>query len=202
MLHFQELRAAEDKARHDRVGMWSQGRSTRAPPRFIAACGCQRLTSAAVTEQGGRNGLAACSGYHETSVGLKGDESFAHRRTSGRIAYLSCGNQSLRCKPGLTCACFLCLSFAGRFVCRHRKAYLQVSGPRDRGGSRSVVGALRLLAVAEGDGNTVILSALEDYVPVSRKRPSRVRTGQYRKLLQALSTPVAELHISARPAST
>ncbi len=60
--------------------------------------------------------------------------------------------------------------------------------------------AVKALAPQEGDTNTVILRALEDYVTATAKRSTR-RAGKYQKLVQALSAPVADLHLSARPAS-
>ena len=62
--------------------------------------------------------------------------------------------------------------------------------------------AVQALAPEEGDTNTVIVRALEDYVTGTRKRRGRPRPGKYQKLVTALSTPVADLHLSARPAST
>ena len=61
--------------------------------------------------------------------------------------------------------------------------------------------AVQLLAKDEGDTNTVILRALEDYVTTTRKHRGRPQPGKYQKLVKALSTPVADLHLSARPAS-
>ena len=61
--------------------------------------------------------------------------------------------------------------------------------------------AVQLLAADEGDANIVILRALEEYITGTRKRPGRPRSGKYQKLVQALSTPVADLRLSARPAS-
>jgi DNA-directed RNA polymerase alpha subunit len=61
--------------------------------------------------------------------------------------------------------------------------------------------AVQALAPEEGDANTVILRALEEYVTATRKRPGRPQPGKYQKLVTALSTPVADLHLSARPAS-
>ena len=61
--------------------------------------------------------------------------------------------------------------------------------------------AVQALARQEGDIPTVILRALEDYV-TAQKRRGRPRSGKYQKLVSALSTPVAALHLSARPAST
>jgi DNA-directed RNA polymerase alpha subunit len=61
--------------------------------------------------------------------------------------------------------------------------------------------AVQLLAKAEGDTNTVVIRALEEYITATRKRPGRPRSGKYRKLVQALSLPVADLHLSARPAT-
>jgi len=61
--------------------------------------------------------------------------------------------------------------------------------------------AVRALATQEGDTNTVILRALEEYVTATAKGKSH-RPGKYQKLVKALSTPVADLHLSARPAST
>ena len=61
--------------------------------------------------------------------------------------------------------------------------------------------AVQLLAKEEGDANTVILRALEEYVTDTRRRRGHQRSGKYRTLVQALSTPVTALHLSARPAA-
>ena len=61
--------------------------------------------------------------------------------------------------------------------------------------------AAQLLAKDEGDANTVIIRALEEYVTATRKRRRPKRPGKYQKLVKALSTPVSDLHLSARPAS-
>ena len=61
--------------------------------------------------------------------------------------------------------------------------------------------AVQALAPQEGDTNTVILRALEEYITATAKRRGH-RSGKYQKLVTALSTPVADLHLSARPAST
>jgi Bacterial RNA polymerase, alpha chain C terminal domain len=61
--------------------------------------------------------------------------------------------------------------------------------------------AVQALAPQEGDTNTVILRALEEYVTSTHKRRGRQRSGKYQRLVKALSTPVADLHLSARPAS-
>jgi len=61
--------------------------------------------------------------------------------------------------------------------------------------------AVQLLAKDEGDANTVVIRALEEYVTATRKHRGRPRSGKYQKLVKALSTPVAALHLSARPAS-
>jgi len=60
---------------------------------------------------------------------------------------------------------------------------------------------VQALAPHEGDINTVILRALEEYITVTGKRNGQ-RSGKYQKLVKALSTPVSDLHLSARPAST
>jgi hypothetical protein len=61
--------------------------------------------------------------------------------------------------------------------------------------------AVQALAPHGGDTTTVILRAVEEYVAATHKRRGRERLGKYRQLVQALSTPVADLHLSARPAS-
>ena len=61
--------------------------------------------------------------------------------------------------------------------------------------------AVQALAPHEGDTSTVILRALEDYVTATHKRRGRQRPGKYQKLVKGLSTPVADLHLSARPAT-
>jgi DNA-directed RNA polymerase subunit alpha len=60
--------------------------------------------------------------------------------------------------------------------------------------------AVQALAPHEGDINTVILRALEEYITATGKRNGQ-RSGKHQKLVKALSTPVADLHLSARPAS-
>ena len=60
--------------------------------------------------------------------------------------------------------------------------------------------AVQALAPHEGDTNTVILRALEEYITATAKRRGH-RAGKYQKLVKALRTPVSELHLSARPAS-
>jgi len=60
--------------------------------------------------------------------------------------------------------------------------------------------AVQALASHEGDATTVILRAVEEYVAAAAKRRGR-RSGKYQKLVKALSTPIADLHLSARPAS-
>ena len=62
--------------------------------------------------------------------------------------------------------------------------------------------AVQSLAANAGDANTVILRVLEEYITGSRNRPGRPRPGKYQKLVTALSTPVAALNFSARPAAT
>ena len=61
--------------------------------------------------------------------------------------------------------------------------------------------AAQLLASDEGDANTVVIRALENYVTATRKQRSRLRPGKYQKLVTALRTPVSDLHLSARPSS-
>jgi DNA-directed RNA polymerase alpha subunit len=60
--------------------------------------------------------------------------------------------------------------------------------------------SLRPWAPNEGDAPTGILRAVEEYVTASAKRTGR-RPGKYRQLVRAQRTPVADLHLSARPAS-
>ena len=62
--------------------------------------------------------------------------------------------------------------------------------------------AVQLLAKDEGDANTVVIRALEEYVTATRKHRGRPRSGKYQKLVSTLSMPVSDLHLSARPAST
>ena len=59
--------------------------------------------------------------------------------------------------------------------------------------------AVQALAPGEGDPATVILRAVEEYVTAAKTQGNR--TGKYRDLVQALSTPLADLKLSARPAS-
>ena len=60
--------------------------------------------------------------------------------------------------------------------------------------------ALQALAPREGDPNTVIHRAVEEYVTAAAQKQS-CRAGKYHDRVQALSTPVADRHLSARPAS-
>ena len=62
--------------------------------------------------------------------------------------------------------------------------------------------AVQHLAPEEGDANPVILRVVEECITASRKRSGRPQPGKYQKLVTALSTPVAALHLSARPATT
>ena len=62
--------------------------------------------------------------------------------------------------------------------------------------------AVQALAPQEGDTNTVILRAVEEYITASSKHRGRQRPGKYQKLVKNLSLPVADLHLSARPAAT
>jgi hypothetical protein len=61
--------------------------------------------------------------------------------------------------------------------------------------------AVQAVATREGDANTVVLRAIEEYVRAIRKRRGRPRLGKYQKLVKSLSTSVADLHLSARPAT-
>jgi DNA-directed RNA polymerase alpha subunit len=61
--------------------------------------------------------------------------------------------------------------------------------------------AVQALAPHEGDAPTVILRAVEEYVKAVAIRKGH-RSGKYQKLVTALSLPVADLHLSARPATT
>ena len=60
--------------------------------------------------------------------------------------------------------------------------------------------AIQSLALPEGDPNTVILRAGEEYITATATRHGD-QSGKYRALVQALSTPVADLHLSARSAT-
>jgi DNA-directed RNA polymerase alpha subunit len=60
--------------------------------------------------------------------------------------------------------------------------------------------ALQALAPREGDPNTVIHRAVEEYVTAASQKQD-CRACKHRDLVQALSAPVADLHLSARPAS-
>jgi DNA-directed RNA polymerase alpha subunit len=60
--------------------------------------------------------------------------------------------------------------------------------------------AVQALAPQEGDATTVILRAVEEYINAAATRQGN-QSGKYRDLVQALSTPVADLHLSVRPAS-
>jgi len=61
--------------------------------------------------------------------------------------------------------------------------------------------AVQSLAPHKGDSNTVILRPLEEYITTQIRRGGQ-RPGKYQKLVQALRTPVTDLHLSARPATT
>lgn len=61
--------------------------------------------------------------------------------------------------------------------------------------------AIQLLAAEEGDANTVILRAVEEYLLRSCRQRARVGGRKYRRLVAALSTPVSALDLSARAAS-
>jgi DNA-directed RNA polymerase alpha subunit len=67
--------------------------------------------------------------------------------------------------------------------------------------SRALWHAMQGLAPHDGDTTTVILRAVDEYVTGTVKKRG-CRSGKYRKLVQALSTPVAALNLSARPAIT
>ncbi|RPI02436.1 MAG: hypothetical protein EHM71_15330, partial [Zetaproteobacteria bacterium] len=54
------------------------------------------------------------------------------------------------------------------------------------------------LAPHSGDATTLIRRAVEEYVTATAKRTGR-RTNKHRQLVQALSTPVSALRVSARP---
>ena len=56
-------------------------------------------------------------------------------------------------------------------------------------------------AVLDGEANTVILRALEEYLATSRRRLAGKRPGTYRRLVTGLSPPVAAPHRSTRPAA-
>jgi DNA-directed RNA polymerase alpha subunit len=61
--------------------------------------------------------------------------------------------------------------------------------------------AVQELVTQEGDANTVVLRVLEEYISNSSRRRGRPRASKYQKLVKALSTPIADRHLSARPAS-
>ncbi len=56
------------------------------------------------------------------------------------------------------------------------------------------------LATHEGNANTVILRALEEYITATAKQKGR-QSGKYHALVQALSTPVAHLRAMAEAAT-
>jgi DNA-directed RNA polymerase alpha subunit len=60
--------------------------------------------------------------------------------------------------------------------------------------------AMLLMAVTEGDVNTVVIRALEEYLARSRRRRVGQRSGKYKQLVDSLSMPVTNLHLSARAA--
>ncbi len=60
--------------------------------------------------------------------------------------------------------------------------------------------AVHALAPQEGNTNAVIFRAVDDYVTATARNQTH-QSGKYCALVQALSTPVAEFHLSARPAS-
>jgi len=61
--------------------------------------------------------------------------------------------------------------------------------------------AVQLLAPQEGDVTPVVLRALEDSIARRSKHRGRRRPGKYQQLVQALSTPMRGLRLSARPAT-
>jgi DNA-directed RNA polymerase alpha subunit len=61
--------------------------------------------------------------------------------------------------------------------------------------------AAQMLAAYDGDVNTVIIRALEEYLTCSHRRRVGQRPGKYKKLVDSLSTPVSDLHLSARSAT-
>jgi hypothetical protein len=61
--------------------------------------------------------------------------------------------------------------------------------------------AVQLLAADEGDANTVVLRAVEEYLLRSHRRRRRAQSAKYKKLVDALSTPVSALNLSVRAAS-
>jgi Bacterial RNA polymerase, alpha chain C terminal domain len=60
---------------------------------------------------------------------------------------------------------------------------------------------VRLQANREGGVNAVIIRALEEYLGSLHRKRGRLNPGKYKRLVASLSLPVAELHLSARPAA-
>lgn len=61
--------------------------------------------------------------------------------------------------------------------------------------------AVQLQARGEGGVNALIIRALEEYLGTLHLTRGRRLPGKYQKLVAALSRPVANLHLSARPAA-
>jgi hypothetical protein len=61
--------------------------------------------------------------------------------------------------------------------------------------------AVQALVPYEGDTNTLILRAPEECVTVTQQHCGRQRRGKDQKLVKAVSTPVADVHLSARSAT-
>ena len=61
--------------------------------------------------------------------------------------------------------------------------------------------AARLWASREGNENTVVVRALEDYLSRSHENEVERQPGKYAALVRGLSTPVEDLHLSARAAT-
>lgn len=61
--------------------------------------------------------------------------------------------------------------------------------------------AVQACAVHDGDANTVIIRALEEYLGSLHRKRGRRLAGKYKKLVASLSRPVVDLHLSARPAA-
>ena len=66
---------------------------------------------------------------------------------------------------------------------------------------RALWEAVQARAPYEGDANTVVIRAVEEYLAGSRQRLEGDRPGKYQELVTRLSVPIADLQLSARPAT-
>jgi hypothetical protein len=66
---------------------------------------------------------------------------------------------------------------------------------------RALWEAVQARVPCEGDANTVIIRAVEEYLAGSRQRLRGDRPGKYQELVMRLGVPIADLQLSARPAT-